>query len=341
MFLLLSAPSVFAERLELAGGGSIEGEVITIGDQHIEIELASGGRTKIAFSRLVPNDAYRLRLRQTPPTSGADHRELAGWCRRTGLGERAEQHLRQALALDPTAAIARELEELQEQLAGETYRRAVLLVGERKLSAAQELARLVLDRWPNTIAAGWSGELVDAIDTAIAAEQQARLQTATATATQERLAVELKREKLRQQLRKQIDERLQAAQALYAEALLAEGNDRTSPAMDAFDRCHTTFESAFTASQQLRPMLGGNKQLVVELRTLQQQLVSRWIAALLAAVHLRLRQGNWRDAERWIDRALLLEPLNGDALKLRELVGTQRIRFKMSEVTNIKPIIKN
>lgn len=340
--LLVAAPEfAAAERLRLASGKSISGEVTRLDGDLVEVQLSGGQTRKVALAELAPRDRYRLLRRLRPAKTGADHFELAEICREAAMLEKAAAHYREALRLDSGLAerVEGRIHELQETAAGEAYRMALVEVKARRLERAQELLRALLERYPRTVAGRWARELLMVVDRGLVAQAEAARQEKELERAKKLLGKELRRERQRDRLRIAIDHAEQLGLEHYRLALMAEGESKQATAMGHFTTAADSFDQAYQASKLLREMIKSNRAVVSVLRERQQRLVHSWVVNCLAAAHLRARQGNWRDAHRWLERALTLEPLNEEAKKLHHEIARHRIRRKVSKITNAKPIV--
>lgn len=109
--------AAWADVVELAGGGQIEGKVLDDAgtDSTLVIETAAGGRIALPrsqVSRVVESSdvvSEYQRLARSAPDTVEDHWRLAEWCREHELDDQSQSHLERILELDPDHAQARRL----------------------------------------------------------------------------------------------------------------------------------------------------------------------------------------------------------------------------------------
>ncbi len=104
--LVLTWASVYADRVHLKSGRTLEGEVIDRGDR-VEIKLKLGSITvpkdEIASIEPVvdPTETYREKAAALGADDADGHFQLAQWCQMRGLQEQARTELLKVIEIDP------------------------------------------------------------------------------------------------------------------------------------------------------------------------------------------------------------------------------------------------
>ncbi len=319
------------------------GTVTAFDGKYVTIKLKKDGVTlRIALPQLAPATQYELTVAHDPPVDAADHLRLGQFCLKHRLLAPARKHLLRAGKLDPKLSdrLALRFEELNE-LAAEVRYRAVLKLGKaRRYAEALKQIQALKKQYPDSMPTRWAQELAAGYQQAILARKLARQNQRSGRANQRALAKELAKENVRQHLRNLTQGHQREAQTNRAAALRAEGEGQESRSMMRFREASSGYESALSAAQKLRKKVDDRRHLQQALDW-QQQIIHAWTLLAISAAHLRARQGNWKDAHRWLDLAIRLEPLNADARRLHKKVSERRIVKSLQKLTNAKPIIKN
>lgn len=108
---LCAGPGVQADVIHLTAGGTVEGVVVEDGGDMLRLRTPSGvlGIPRRVIAAKVPGPTRWTRYQREKsgsPLTAVRHVEVARWCVENGLPRHRQEHLREALALDPTCAEA-------------------------------------------------------------------------------------------------------------------------------------------------------------------------------------------------------------------------------------------
>ncbi len=332
-----------ADTVTLRDGRILVGTVTAADAKSVTIKLKSDVVIKLRLTDLAPAEQYRLKVAHEAPTTAGEHLALGQFCLAHSLVGPARRHFEQAASLDPRheSQVELRLEELDELLAEQIYRRILKLGQAGRYQKALDQIRALTQKFPRTAPAGWSARLADSYRQAAVARDKARRDKTNKTGRSKKdLAREMARERDRQHLRGRTQGYMKEASLRRLEALRSEGEGNENRSLQGFRASSSEYEKALDAVQRYRRLVRDRRHLQQALGW-QQEIIHAWALLAISAAHLRARQGNWKDAHRWLGLAIRLEPLNSDARRLHKKVGERRIVKSLQKLTNAKPIIKN
>ncbi len=259
-----------------------------------------------------PHSRYYLLLTAAPPSTFAEHFALA---KRTGewrlLGPTAN-HLRNALAAAEDEAEPGPLQEQVrayaaywlEQIVTESITAGRLLEAERRLEVL--CSRLATHCSEDRIE-----DFAKKIDELRASQEEAR-QRERQQKLQERAraAIEARMKPIRAQIDVG-DRRLR--EALRNSLRTAQTTRLAGTAIDAY-------RAAWADAQKLQKAHPDDEDLARELAALAVAIEERSVRASLHAANAMTLQSDFRQALRWVDRALEIDPDNADAKELRNTI---------------------
>jgi hypothetical protein len=100
------------------------------------------------------------------------------------------------------------------------------------------------------------------------------------------------------------------------------------------------FRTARRHLGRLRRILPLEHPVHVEALRLLNELDVAHFALLYETARFFWRQTVYTRADEYAARASYIDPVHPDLLELRELLRSNRIRFRLSDVTNARPIIR-
>lgn len=336
----LTAAGARADAIPLSDGKVLTGHVRQFDGVRATLDLDNGVTTRLPADRLAPSYRYQLVMRFRPPSTGAAHLALARFCLGHRLIAHAGKHLDQATRLDPSLAtqVGLRRAELDEMAAEVGYRDVLRHARAGRFDAALKAIDALSRRYPATAPAGWARDLTPSLRAARARQNAAR--RPTRPKPNPGLSQEVRRERQRQALERRARELDQGARGAWAAALEDEGMGRESVAIKHLETSSDRFEQAYRALDQLRRALA-DKPRLLRVQRWRQSLVRAWAVTALAAAHIRARQANWKDAIRWCELAIRLEPLAQEARRLHKNVSKKTIRYSAAERSNVKPIVRS
>ncbi|MFV1959605.1 MAG: hypothetical protein ACC662_09365 [Planctomycetota bacterium] len=343
VFVLLGALAWAADArpvdLPLASGKSIQGVVESADARDVVVRVAPEEVRRVPWEQLRPLGVYRVKAALAPAADGKARLALAELAIELGLHAEARAEYEKALAL---GAIDRKKFD------------KVVLQAERD---AVEVG--VHHAWK----AAESGDF----DTALATARRLKLDFGGApnAAAIDKLVADLLRRigKLRKETDKASRELERAklgaprnkeilTRRTKASGLIQLGRDEAKKAAAARERGNVTrarkqAEAADEAFTKARRHLGRLRRILgradSHYRAILQQLNDLDIEQfrlLFDTAWFFWEQRIYSKADRWAAKASYIDPVHPDLLALREMLRSVRIRYRLSDITNARPIIR-
>lgn len=328
--------------LPLAGGASLAGVVESADGSEVVLRIGPGERRRIPWAQLAPRGVYVAREALAPPADGHARRRLAELAADLGLWAEARAEYEKALGLgaltpEEFAVLAARAEEAAVE---QGVRHARLRAEGGDVEGALALAREL------KLAFGASAQA--ARIRALVEELLAFVHAADAQAAED--AAELAR--MQEEVRKAkelLERRLRAEERIAAGDAAAE-RSRAARQQGAITRARKAAEEADEAWAQARRHLGRLRRLLprtdaealarvagrLDALDRKQFDLRLGIAQFLAAPGSR----NYGQADDWARRAAFIDPVHPALLALGEELAEARIRLRISDVTNARPIVR-
>jgi tetratricopeptide (TPR) repeat protein len=313
------------ELLWLRDNTSREGTVLQVTADSVTIR-SQGSEITLPLKDLRPDSAYLLQRRRLADTDAKGWADLGEFCLRNGLHREALGAFGRAADIDPAqrAALEPRMEEVRAADAKAMFDRAAALAREEKIEEALRAYGLLLDKYPTSGPAAQAKEelkkLADLVQRQnedrqkrlAAAQQQAQDQRAKADESAEA-------QRLAQTLRG-----VEEGQKLLAEGLDQEGKGVTGRARKAWEAAAARLEESRVALLDLhakaktpgvqdaakREVANATRLLIVTYDSLGQ----------MEAV-----DQSFRDAVRWFNKALALDPTDRVATDLKARIAAEQI----------------
>lgn len=344
---LAAAPAAGAEDarsvvLPLVGGKSISGVVESADAQEVVLRVGPEERRRIPWSGLAPLGVYRVRAALAPPADGEKRLGLAELAADLGLFAEARAEYEKALglgALDPptfTALVAKAERSAVEQ--GVALARRLADVGD--LPAALEVARNLKLTFAEAPNAGDIGRLIDDLLVQVRAQDDAAKQEAADLAKKEG---EVRRLKEIFERRARAEERISIGDEAARQAALAREKGNVTKAGHGAQTADEAYTEARKHLGRLRRILpAADAKAREEVAGRLNDLDRKQFALLLATAKFYAAPGarNYARAELWAAKAAYIDPVHPELLELRQRLADLRIRYRFSDVTNARPIVK-
>ncbi len=313
------------ELIWLRDNTSREGTLLRVTERDVTLRL-QGSEVTLPLADLRPDSAYLLLRRRLAADDAAGWLHLAEFCRQNGLYREALQAYGRVAEINPAQAAALEpkREEVRASDARALADRADALTQEGKLEDALRAWSLLLEKYPVGEAAGRAKEELKRIAEAIQKENEER-QKRLAAVQQKAQDQKAKDEEAVES--KRLTQALQAveeARKLFAEGLDQEGKGVTGRAEKAWQAAAARLEAARAALVDLQTRA---KTPEVQ-EAAQRETVS--VTRLLIAVYDSLGQmaavdQSFRDAIRWFNKSLALDPTDRVATELKTRIAAEQI----------------
>lgn len=328
--------------LPLASGPAIEGVVESADAQEVVLRVGPDERRRIPWERLTPLGVYRAHEALTPPAEGERRRQLAELARDLGLFAEARLEYEKALALgavtkEDFAALVAEAEKAAVEQGVAIARR---LADAGDMAGALEIARglkLSFGEAPNAPAIK---ALIEGLLDQVRAQDDATKKEAEDLA---KLEARAKRQKEILERRVRAEGSIADGDAAAARSAEAREKGNVTRATKEGEAAYEDYTAARKDLGRLRRILPaddakGRDEVAARLNDLdrKQFALCLALAKFLAAPGAR----NYAKADLWALKAAYIDPVNPELLELRQRIADARIRYRVSDVTNARPIVR-
>jgi tetratricopeptide (TPR) repeat protein len=323
----------------LSDGKSIRGVVESADAKEVVLRLSPEEVRRVPWSALSPLGLYRVKAALAPAADGEARQQLAELAAELGLYAEARAEYEKALALGSLK------QEEFERVVGEAERKAVTLgVGAARraaeagdLETALEAARRLRLDFTNAPNAGDIRALIDDLLDRVKALDAESVRDAAEIAKAE---AELKRNK-------EILERKNRAISLMDKGDEASERAKQARTQGAQTRARKAAEEAETAYVEARKHLGRLRRILPLADEARKEVIARLnaldehqFAMLLAMAKFFWDSRSYSRAEEYAAKASYIDPVHPELLELRENLIASRIRYRLSDVTNARPIVR-
>jgi hypothetical protein len=325
--------------LPLAGGQTIRGTVESADEKEVVVRLGPEEVRRIPWAQLTALGLYRAKAALAPVADGKARIELAELAADLGLYAEVRTEYEKAFGLG-----AMDKKRYEEAVA-EAEQRAVQQGVDRALNAAEsgdlegamETARSLKADFANAPNAG-------AVDRLIGDLLQ-KVKDVDAAAA--RLAAELDRAEQELARNREILRRMTNSTQQMAEADVFAKAAAESRAKGNVTKSERNAEEADERYMACRRDLGRLRRILPREHEQRKEVLARLIdldrvqfALLLATAKFFCAERVYSKAETWANRAAYLDPVHPDLLEIRDVLRANRITFKLSAITNARPIIR-
>ena len=333
------AADVRPVELPLASGKSLTGVVESSDNREVVVRVGPEEVRRIPWAQLRPLGVYRVKAALAPAADGEARLALAQLAVEMGLYQEARAEFEKALAL---GALDRKV---YQQVVATAERDAVEAgVGhalkaaeDGDIDAALETARRLKLHFSGAPNAAAIDQLIGDL-----LKQVGKLQKES-----DKEARELERAEVEAERNKEILKR-----TMKAIGLIEKGRKEATKASEAraignVTRARKYAEAADDAFTDARRQMGRLRRILPReheayrdiLRRLNELDVEQF-QLLFATAWFFWDQRVYSQAERWAARASYIDPVHPELLELRDLIRSVRIRYRASDITNARPIIR-
>ncbi len=325
--------------LPLASGKTLTGVVESSDAREVVVRVGPDEVRRVPWSQLRPRGVYRAKAALAPAADGDARLALAELAVEMGLYREARAEFEKALALGALdrktyqQIVATAEQDAVEAGVGQALKAAEDGDIDRALQTAREL-KLHFSGAPNAAA----------IDKLIRdlLKKVGKLQTLA-----DKDARELERAQVDAERNKEILKRTMKAigqiesgrkQAVKAAESRAIGNvTRSRKYAEAADKAFTAARRNFG---RLRRIVSREHEAYRDILRRLNELDVEQFQLLFATAWFFWDQRVYSQAERWAARASYIDPVHPELLELRDLLRSARIRYRASDITNARPIIR-
>jgi chromosome segregation ATPase len=325
--------------LPLAGGATIRGTVESSDAREVVVRVGPEEVRRIPWTQLTALGFYRAKAALAPAADGAARVELAELAADLGLHAEVREEYEKAYGL---GAIDRKA---YEEAVTQAERRAVELGVERAKGAAEsgdvEGAMETARRLKMDFANAPNAAAVDAL----IGDLLQKLKSLDAEA--ERLAAELERAQVELARNREVVRRmahsaqtLAEGQAFAEEAAAARAKGNVTKSERNAQEADERYMACRRDLGRLRRILPKDHERRPDVLARLTELDRVQFALLLATAKFFFDQRVYSKAETWANRAAYLDPVHPDLLEIRDELRARRIKLRLSDITNARPIIR-
>ena len=338
----LGAPAAADERkveLPLKAGKALSGVVKSATGREVVLELGPGQLRRIPWDQLAPLGVYRVKAALSPAADGDARKRLAELAADLGLYSEARIEYEKALALGALTqkefdqlvraaemhavkagvAIARHLAEAGD-LEGALATATKLRIHFASAPNATEINRLVNDLV----------KLVKKLDKE-AAEDQAELAKALVDLNKNKEVLKRQTQALGQ---------IQKGRKASEEAGKARKKGNLTWARKHAEAGHENFQKARRNLGRLRRILPRGSKMRQGVLARLVELDKAQFSLLYDTAYFFWLERVFTRAETWAARASYIDPVDPDLMELREELVSSRIRYRLSDMTNARGIVR-
>lgn len=337
--LLLAGPAVAGDTrpttIPLASGKSIEGVVESADGKEVVVRVSAEEVRRVPWTQLAPLGVYRVKAALAPAADGDARLALAELAVELGLYAEARTEFEKALALgalsqkDFLLVVTKAESDAVEAGVGQALKMADAGDWDQALEMARNL-KMHFGGAPNAAA-------IDKLISRLL-QQVRELEKAAEKASQELARVRVEAERNKEILRRrtkavgQIEQgRKEAEQAAEARA-----QGVVSRARKYAEAADEAFMSARRNLGRLRRIVSRDDPMYREIITLLNDLDRDHFDLLHATAWFFWEETVFNRADEYAARASYIDPVHPDLLELRDLLRANRIRYRLSDVTNAR-----
>lgn len=326
----------------LKAGLAIEGVVESADAREVVLRVGAQERRRIPWEQLAPLGVYRVREALAPAADGQARRDLAELAADLGLFAQARVEYEKALALGALeqkefdVLVARAEEAAVEQ--GVEAARRLADAGD--LPGALGIARDLKLAFGEALNAPKIRVLIEGLLEQMRAREAADAAELADLAQMEQQA---RREKEILERRTRAEERMAAGDAAAAHSAQAREKGNVTKSRKGAEEADAAYTEARRQLGRLRRILppddqAAREQVAARLNELDRKQFALRLA--LAKFYAAPGARNYGEAERWAAKAAYLDPVHPELLELRERIVASRIRYRLSDVSNARPIVR-
>jgi hypothetical protein len=342
--LLLAAPSLWAGDarpvdLPLVSGATIHGTVESADAKEVVVRVGAEELRRIPWPQLQPLGVFRAKAALAPASEGEARLQLAELAADLGLYAETREEYEKALAL---GAIDRKrfdevVADAEKRAVTQGVERARMLAEAGDPEAGLDIARRLKLDFTNAPNATMVDKLIG--------DLLARLKALDLDAAKD--AAELQRVQAELERNKEILKRLTLASQLVDEADVDAKEAADARAVGNVTKARKHAEVSDGKYMSARKNLGRLRRILPREHETRKEVLARLteldrkqFALLFATAKFHWDQRVYTRAEEWANRAAYIDPVNPDLMEIRDLLRENRIRYKVSDVTNARPIIR-
>jgi hypothetical protein len=342
--LLLLAPTALCAdpqpvTLPLASGKTVEGVVESADAKEVVVRVAPEQVRRVPWHQLAPLGAYRVRDALAPVADGQARLELALLAVDLGLYVEARREFEKALALGALRqkAFLQFVMRAEREAVESGVRQALQAADSGDWEQALQLARDLKMHFGGAPNAASIDKLIAELVLRVRDLQKAADRDAQELA---RVKIEAERNKEIIRRRTKAVGQIEQGRKEAEQAALARDTGNVTRARKFAEAADKAFMGARRDLGRLRRIIPREDEGYREILALLNQLDRDHFALLHDTAWFFWEETVYSRADEYAARASYIDPVHPDLLELRDLLRVNRIRYRMSDITNARPIVR-
>jgi tetratricopeptide (TPR) repeat protein len=327
---LAAAPRLAAaqapETIWLRDGAPREATVLRTTDDSVTLRY-QGSEVTLPLKALRPDSAYRLLRRRVADQDAQGWQDLGAFCAQNGLIREAVEAYRRTIELAPDrrTALEPQIEALRLAEAKEMLDRAQALARDKKPEEALRAYSQLLERHPTGAAAAQAKEDLKRLADEVQKQNEERQQRLAAAQHQAQTQRAKAEEAVESQRLSRARTGLEEGRKAFTEGLDQEGRGTTG-------RARKTWEAAAAKLEDARAMLldlqdRAKSQDVQDSAKRDATTATRLLIATYDSLgQMDAMDHSFRDAIRWFNKALALDPTDRVATDLKARIAAEHLQ---------------
>ncbi len=343
MLTTLAAPASAADErkvdLPLKAGKTLTGVVMSATGREVVLELGEGRLRRIPWDQLAPLGVYRVKAALSPAADGEARKRLAELAADLGLYVEARTEYEKALALG--ALSQKEFNQLVRGAEMHAVRAGVAIA--RHLAEAGDLEGALATATKLRIhfaSAPNAADINRLVDDLVRLVKRLDKEAADDQAELSKALVDLNKNK--EVLRRQTEAigQIQKGRKASDEAAKARKKGNLTWARKHAETAHGKFQEARRNLGRLRRILPRGTKMRQSVLARLIELDKAQFKLLYDTAYFFSLERVFKRAETWAARASYIDPVDPDLMELREELVSSRIRYRLSDMTNARGIVR-
>jgi len=327
---LALALSANADMLQKKSGTFIEGKILEITEKGVRIQLTEGGEATIPFDDLDPFTVYKIRDKKLRDSGNADvgaRFALGRYAMEAGLYDIGRGDMEAAVKKDPSLKTEADkvIAEVEDRDSANLYEMGTAAMKAQDYSGALMKFQTLVDFFP---ASKYVDEAKKALASATAEIEKENAKKKELLDALTKKKGDAKAVKVEEGVKGKLDAAMRAyddARKFNGDALEFEGNTSVSKA----DKNWRAAEAAlFSAKDLIIEVASATKDVEVlgQAKRLDAECDGMLVVVYGNLGHLWAVERYYKEATKWLNRALAMDPTNHFATEVKLLVAGQQIR---------------
>lgn len=326
-------------ELPLANGKTLKGVVEKIVEDEVVLTLTGGKERRVPIAQLRPVAVYRVKAALAPVADGEARQKLAELAAELGLYKESRIEYEKALALGSITekVFAKRVAEAEQRAVEAGVAHAKKLANAGDLEGALDIAtelRMHFANAPNAKSVSRLIkdllDLVDKLDKEAAAAQK-ELEQALVDVSKNKEILRRRTEALKQ---------FKKGASIAADSKVAQDKGQVSRARKHADKADAEFVKARRNLGRLRRILPKKSEMRRQVLASLVELDKAQFELLHGMAWFYFESKVYGRAEQYAARASYIDPVHPELMELRDELVSSRIRYRASDISNARPIIK-